>query len=148
MTIKIKNASVINNAHGIHTNGNSKPVFCKTTGEFFASLSDAAHSVKGSVGTMSCALKHRNGVYKGMKWCYVSDIEAHIDDIATDIRDKNAMLADYDAMKAKWEQIERAKDECNRHKENVAELERKIEDELALLRAAEDHLNALIYGND
>ena len=55
MTITIKNIATIH-AEGTRNHGNCKEVFCKTTGKFYASLSDAAHSVDGSVGTMSCAM--------------------------------------------------------------------------------------------
>lgn len=127
MTITIKNRAIIN-AEGTHSNGHCKEVFCKTTGKFYTSLSDAAHSVKGSVGTMSCAMKHKNGVYKGMKWCYVADIEAHLDDIATDIRENLEKVMAYDALMAKREAIKREEEIRDKHEANIENLRKQIDE--------------------
>lgn len=126
MTITIKNRAIIN-AEGTHSNGHCKEVFCKTTGKFYTSLSDAAHSVKGSVGTMSCAMKHRHGVYKGMKWCYVSDIEAHLDDIATDIRANLEKTIAYDALMARKEEIRNEEAILAKHDEAITSLRQQID---------------------
>lgn len=146
MTI-VKNAVAIN-AKGIHTNGNSKPIFCITTGELFASLSDAVHSRKGSIGTMSCAMKHRNGIYKGEKWCYVVDIEAHLDEIATDIRTSIEKTLAYDAMMAKKEEIKkeeviRAEHETNIEnlRKQIDELQNKLLTEIILASEATERIN-------
>ncbi len=149
MTITIKNTAIIN-AEGIHTHGNRKEVFCKTTGKFYTSLSDAAHSVKGSVGTMSCAMKHRNGVYKGMKWCYVSDIEAHLDDIATDIRENLEKVMAYDALMAKKEEIKKEEANLAKHNEAIESLRWQIDainslllHEIELASEATERINTL-----
>lgn len=149
MTITIKNIATIN-AEGTHNHGNCKEVFCKTTGKFYASLSDAAHSVKGSVGTMSCAMKHRNGVYKGMKWCYVSDIDAHIDDIAADIRSGLEERAAYHAIMAKKEEIKQEEAKLAKHEANIAEFRKQIDElhnkmmqEVLLASESEGKISAL-----
>ena len=149
MTITIKNRAIIN-AEGIHTNGNCKEVFCKTTGKFYTSLSDAAHSVKGSVGTMSCAMKHRNGVYKGMKWCYVSDIEANLDDIATDIRENLEKVMAYNELMAKKEAIKREEEIRDKHETNMENLRKQIDElqnelltEMFIVSEANERINTM-----
>jgi hypothetical protein len=149
MTITIKNRAIIN-AEGTHSNGHCKEVFCKTTGKFYTSLSDAAHSVKGSVGTMSCAMKHRHGVYKGMKWCYVSDIEAHLDDIATDIRENLEKVMAYNALMAKKEEIKKEEVILAEHEAKMVDLRQQIDalqnellHEMVLVTESEDKINTL-----
>lgn len=149
MTITIKNRAIIN-AEGTHINGHCKEVFCKTTGKFYTSLSDAAHSVNGSVGTMSCAMKHKNGVYKGMKWCYVADIEAHLDDIATDIRANIEKVFAYDALMAKKEKIKKEQAIIAEHEANIVDIRQQIDElqnallhETVLKAEAEERVNAL-----
>lgn len=149
MTINIKNTRTIN-AEGTHINGNSKEVFCKTTGKFYASLSDAAHSVKGSVGSMSVALKHRNGAYKGMKWCYVSDIHDHLGDLATDIRANIEKAMAYDALMARKEEIQKEQAIIAEHEAKMADIRQQIDElqsellhETVLVAEAEERVNAL-----
>lgn len=149
MTITIKNRAIIN-AEGTHSNGHCKEVFCKTTGKFYTSLSDAAHSVNGSVGTMSCAMKHKNGVYKGKKWCYVSDIEAHLDDIATDIRANIEKVLAYDALMTKKEEIKREEAILAEHEAKMEDICRKINElqnellhEDRVVSEAKERINAL-----
>ena len=125
--INIQNASTIK-VHGTHIHGNSKEVFCITTATFFASLKDAAHSVKGSIGTMSCAMKHRNGVYKGMKWCYVSEIYEHLDEIATDIRANIEKALAYDALMAKKEEIKKEEERKAKHEAAIEDIRKQIDE--------------------
>lgn len=149
MTITIKNRAIIN-AEGTRSNGHCKEVFCKTTGKFYTSLSDAAHSVNGSVGTMSCAMKHKNGVYKGMKWCYVADIEAHLDDIATDIRANIEKVLAYDALMAKKEEIKKEQAIVAEHEAKIADIRQQIDElqnallhETVLVAEAQERINTL-----
>lgn len=125
--INIQNASNIK-AIGTHINGNSKAVFCITTGEFFGSLSDAAHHIKASVGTMCCAMKHRKGVFKGMKWCYVSEINEHLDEIATDIRANIEKALAYDALMAQIEAIKREEAIRAEHEAKMEHIRQQIEE--------------------
>lgn len=149
MTITIKNIATIH-AEGTRNHGNCKEVFCKTTGKFYTSLSDAAHSVKGSVGTMSCAMKHRNGVYKGMKWCYVADIEAHLDDIATDIRENLEKVMVYDALMTIKEKVKKEEAIRAEHEAKIADIRQQIEElqnelmhEMVLSTEAEARISTL-----
>lgn len=149
MTITIKNRAIIN-AEGTHTNGNCKEVFCKTTGKFYTSLSDAAHAVKGSVGTMCLAMKKRNGVYKGMKWCYVADIEANLDDIATDIRENLEKVMAYDALMAKREEIKKEEAILAKYETDIGDLRKQIDElnnkllkKIYLASEATDRINTM-----
>jgi hypothetical protein len=147
--INIQNASTIK-VIGTHINGNSKAVFCITTGELFGSLSDAAHSIKASLGTMCCAMKHRNGVFKGMKWCYVSEINEHLDEIATDIRVNIEKALAYDALMAIKEEIRKEEAIQAEHEAKIADIRQQIEDlrnemlrEMVLSTECDERINAL-----
>ena len=142
--INIQKASTIK-VNGTHINGNSKAVFCITTGQFFGSLSDAAHSVKGSIGTMCCAMKHRNGVYKNMKWCYVCEIQEHLEEIATDIRANIEKAIAYDTLMAKKEEATLANHEATIEdlRKQIDELNNKLLTEIYLASEATERINTM-----
>ena len=147
MTINIQNASTVKNVKGIHTTYNNKPVMNVTTGEIFASVTDAAHSIGSSIGTMSCAL-HHNRPLKGNRYCYLARAMEHIDELASNIRATEEKLADYEAMKAKQERIKQAKKNIMQHKANIAEMQQKIAEETALMESDQAWLDAMIYEED
>ena len=66
MTITITKATNLN-AVGRHTNGNSKPVFCISTGIIYASVTDAAVNAGVSGAVMSCAVTNKIRPCKGKR---------------------------------------------------------------------------------
>lgn len=142
MTINIQNASTIKNVKGIHTTYNNKPVMCITTGEVFASVTDAAHSVDSSVGTLSCALRH-NRPLKGKKYCFVARVTEHLDELMTNVREREEKVSAYNEMIARKEKIKTAKAKLAEHKANVEELRRQLDEETERMNSAEQELRAL-----
>lgn len=76
-------------AIGVHTQANSKKVFCISTGEIFVSVSDAAIANNVSQSFMSNVIKRaiNGGTCNGKRFCFVSDILVHIDEFAKNYRD-------------------------------------------------------------
>lgn len=142
MTIKFQKASVINNVKGIHTTYNNKPVMCITTGEVFASVTDAAHSVDSSIGTLSCALRH-NRPLKGKKYCFVARVTEHLDELMESARERDEKVSAYNEMMAHKEKIKTAKSKLAEHKANVEELRRRLDEETERMNNAETELRAL-----
>lgn len=142
MTIKFQKASVINNVKGIHTTYNNKPVMCITTGEVFASVTDAAHSVDSSIGTLSCALRH-NRPLKGKKYCFVARVTEHLDELMESARERDEKVSAYNEMMAHKENIKSAKAKLAEHKANVEELRRRLDEETERMNNAEAELRAL-----
>ena len=67
---------------GIHTQRNSKEVYCITDGRTYVSVSDAAESAGVTESTMSYHLVHRTKSCGGKQWCYLRDMAEHHDRIA------------------------------------------------------------------
>lgn len=147
MTINIHDKSTIK-ATGKHYNGNCKPVFCITTGEVFASLTDVAESIGTSVNNVSCAVTGKIRTCKGKRFCLISNVTDHLDEIAETIRVREEKLAKYDAIiaeeariKAEQEAARRAEEERIRTKQRAQEKLEKCKAEynkkLAALQEAE-----------
>ena len=79
---------------GIRTHGNCKPIFCLTTGEFFASLLDACDKYNITQSNLSYHLmghsKHQT--CKGLKFCYASKVQEHYDEITQQMREKTTVI--------------------------------------------------------
>jgi DNA-binding ferritin-like protein len=95
-------------------------------------------------------MKHRNGVFKGMKWCYVSEINEHLDEIATDIRANIEKALAYDALMVIKEEIRKEEAICAEHEAKIADIRQQIEDlrnemlhEMVLATESENKINAL-----
>ena len=85
-----------------------------------------------------------------MKWCYVSDIDAHLDDIATDIRANLEKTMAYDALMARKEEIKQEEAKLAKHEANIAEFRKQIDElhnkmmqEVLLASEAEGKISAL-----
>lgn len=77
-------------SEGSRTNGNCKAVMCIDTGEVFNSASDAAEHYGIGFGNMSNACRGIQKTAKGMRFCYIKDINCHLDVIAKAINKANA----------------------------------------------------------
>ena len=74
---------------GKSCNGNTNAVLCISTGEVFTSATDAARHVGATQGHMSNACRGLKGSVKGKRYCYVKDINEHLDEVAESIRKAN-----------------------------------------------------------
>ena len=70
-------------------NGNSNAVLCVTTGDVYTSCTDAAHHAGVTQAHMSHVCRGNGYAAKGKRYCYVKDINEHLDEVATSIRKAN-----------------------------------------------------------
>lgn len=73
---------------------NAKPVLCLTTGEVFASQTDACNKYSIQASSLS---RHLNGQShylscKGLKFCFVSKTHEHYNEITQQMRDKTTVI--------------------------------------------------------
>lgn len=142
MTVYIQNASIVN-AEGTRKNRNSKPVLCITTGEVYASATDAAEVLGVTPSAMSWVLTGRTNTCKGKRFCYISKVTEHLDEITECMRIREAKAAAYDEMTARKEVLRKAKEKFEKHKSKVEALQNALEEEMLLMEEAENEWNAL-----
>ena len=146
MKIKLQSDSKVN-AVGEHFNGNAKPVYCISTGEIFASVTDAAKAIGSSTNNLSAHLTGVTSHCKGKRLCYLSKVTEHLTEIASEFRIRNEKVKAYDKMIAEQEAIRKANEELAKHKANAEKLRTQLEKEMELWKAAEAQLNALTETN-
>ncbi len=140
--IHIQNESFIK-AQGIHTSKNNKPVYCITTGEFYASVLDAAEKNGVSYAAMSWVCCGKSQKCKGKRFCFVSKITEHLEEIAECARIREAKATAYDEIYAKQEAVRKAKAKYEHYTNRVADLEQQLETERAFMLQARGELRAL-----
>lgn len=74
---------------GKSLNGNTNAVLCISTGDVFTSCTDAANHADTTVGHMSNVCRGNSQSAKGKRYCYVKDINEHLDEVAESIRKAN-----------------------------------------------------------
>jgi hypothetical protein len=74
---------------GKSCNGNTNAVLCISTGDVYTSCTDAAMNADSTVGHMSHVCRGNGSTVKGKRYCYVKDINEHLDEVATSIRKAN-----------------------------------------------------------
>lgn len=110
---------------GKSCNANTNAVLCISTGDVLTSCTDAANHADVTVGFMSNVCRGYSASAKGKKYCYVKDINEHLDEVAESIRKANM----YDEFMTKEE----------KRKELVANVEhwesvtKRIDDEISML---------------
>lgn len=140
MTINIKRAVNVT-AVGIHTNGNSKPVFCITDGSVYASVTDAGEKNGTHPVNISNVCTGKFKTSNGKRYCFVSDVMEHLDEIAENINARNAKIEAYDAIIAEQNAKKEAQENLAKHKAKCEELRAKLEKEMELLQKAEELCN-------
>ena len=141
-TITIHHKSEIN-AEGKHTNGNSKPVFCITTGTVYASVLDAAEHAGVGSGTMSRAItdNKKGAKCQGKRYCFVADVMDHFEEISQCSRAREEKVRAWDEITGKEEakrkaieKVEQLKASCKKLGERLArETERLADAEREML---------------
>ena len=74
---------------GKSCNGNTNAVLCITTGDVLTSCTDAANHADVTPGHMSNVCRGNSHSAKGKRYCYVKDINEHLDEVAESIRKAN-----------------------------------------------------------
>lgn len=91
-------------AQGKRCNGNTNAVLCISTGQVFTSCSDAAEQNDVHIANMSNVCRGVQKTAKGKKFCYVKDINEHLDEVAESIRKAN-MYDEFMTRKEKHQQL-------------------------------------------
>lgn len=86
-------------AKGKRCNGNTNAVLCISTGQVFTSCADAAEQAGTGQANMSRACRTIGAKANGKSFCYVKDINEHLDEVAESIRKANM----YDELMTKRE---------------------------------------------
>ena len=134
-TINIQNASQVI-VEGTRTRRNCKAVYCITTGEMFASVSDAAEANGVYQSNLSWHLAGKAKTCNGKKFCFVNEINEHLNEIVQ----RNKMIAH---KVSKYDALCEAEERVTKHKERCEELRNALEAEMALFADAEQELNEL-----
>lgn len=120
-------------AKGEHTNGNSIPVVCVTTGEVYTSIIDAANGADTHVNYMSKRLREEDmPIIKGNRYCYLSRLMESANMVLTCLRDTNKEVelrkADEDDAR-KWREYEAEQERIRKEEEARIKAERKAKEE-------------------
>lgn len=134
-------------AHGKHINGNSKPVFCITTGEVFASVIDAAEKAGVCAGTMSYAITHspEGATCKGNRYCFISNVMTYLNEISQCINERETKANAWDAMMAEERAAREAEEARQKEMTTVEALIAKLEAKAEKLRADQNNNAKLLY---
>ena len=136
----MKNITITNHSEaqalGYRNNGNCKPVFCITTGEIYASATDAAEKLGVSLTVVAHAASGRIKTCKGKRYCYIQHIMQHLEEIAKNTQIREEKVAAYDKIVGK----EKRKQELGARKAKLAAMKAKLEKEAALIAAEEAEL--------
>lgn len=137
----MKNVTITQNATvkaiGKVRNGNSKPVFCITTGMPYTSATDAAKEMGVSLAVLCLAASGKLRTCKKMRWCYLKDVMQHFDEIAENIRIREEKVVAYDKIVGK----EKRKKELAEREAKYAAMQAKLEKEAEAIAAEKAALN-------
>lgn len=97
MTINVNNASTISNVKGTRTHHSCKPVINKTTGVVYASATDAAEALGGSIYSVSMCCLGKIPHYKGNRLEYVKHASENVDSLTAEIRALHAKITEMEA---------------------------------------------------
>ena len=131
----MKNITITKQAHaqaiGHRSNGNCKPVFCITTGEIYASATDASEKLGVSLAVVTHAASGRLKTCKGKRYCYVQHIMQYLEEIAENTRVREEKVAAYDKIVGK----EKRKQELAEREAKFNAMKVKLEKEAAAIAA-------------
>ena len=103
-------------------NGNTNAVMCISTGEIFTSCTDAANANNVTVGHMSTVCRGKGRSAKGKQYCYIKDIDMHLDEISDAISKKNA----YQELLAKENRRKQLRNMIADYKGDINRLEQEL----------------------
>lgn len=124
-------------AIGKMRNGNSKPVFCITTGEIYTSAIDAANELGVSQSVLCLAASGKLKTCKGKRYCYVKDILANLNEICENARAREEKVTAYDKIVGNQQR----KQALVERKAKLAAMQAKMEKEAMLIAQEEAELS-------
>ena len=125
MTVKIQNASEIKNAKGEVRNKNAKPVICLDTGEVFASATDAAEANGVTIYSISTNCLGKTMSSNGKRFCYIKDVNEHLDELTTVLRSLSDKANKYDELVVQLKNTEPVTKAIKVHEEPVVKATEK-----------------------
>lgn len=128
---------------GKRTNGNCNAVLCIDTGEILSSCSDAAEKYGTTPSSMSKACRNKGSRTAGKRFCYVKDINEHIDSIANAINKANAydiLVARDAARKELIATVDQKREAVDIIEYKLCELQKELEEAKRNLVSAEHDL--------
>lgn len=110
--INITTKSIIE-AHGVHTNGNAKAIFCVEKGKAYTSMTDAAEALGCSIDSISNVIRGKQKTAKGYHVMLLSKANESLPMMAEQLSEMDvlrAKAAAYDKMMAEQERIRKAEE--------------------------------------
>lgn len=110
--INITSKSIIE-AHGIHTNGNAKAVFCVEKGKAYTSMTDAAMDLNCTIDAVSNVIRGKQKTCKGYHVVLLSKASESLPMMAEQLSEMDvlrAKAAAYDKMMVEQERIRKAEE--------------------------------------
>ena len=120
-------------------NGNTNAVMCISTGEIFTSCTDAANANNVTVGHMSTVCRGKGRSAKGKQYCYIKDIDMHLDEISDAISKKNA----YQELLAKENRRKQLRNMIADYKGDISRLEIELNSIRSKMESARAELENL-----
>lgn len=137
----MKNITITKQANaqaiGHRSNGNCKPVFCITTGEIYASATDASEKLGVSLTVLAHAASGRLKTCKGRRYCYVQHIMQHLEEIAENTRIREEKVSAYDKIVG----TEKRKQALGARKAKFAAMKAKLDKEAMWIAQEEAAIN-------
>ena len=140
--ITLTNEATIN-ASGTKRTKAAKPVFCISTGEVYASATDAAEANGVSVYAISTCCLGKVKTSCGKRWCYIKDIESFLEEIATNMQTREVKIKAYDEMMYHQNAIEAATEEVEKCRARYDKLQQRLAKEFDALTLAQAKLEEL-----
>ena len=128
------------NPKGKRNNGNTEPVFCISDGSIYTSCTDAAEQNNVTQGTMSEVCRGLKNYAKGKRYCYIKDINKHVNEIGDAIVQSTIDKAKYAELIEMETKRNVIKVQISTLKANIDFLEGKLAESKANLRQAEENL--------
>jgi predicted regulator of amino acid metabolism with ACT domain len=119
MTINIQKCSNVT-VIGHHDNGNCKAVYNITTGDVYASITDAAEILGVTKGSVSQCVLGITNTCKGMRLCYLSKMAEHLEEITEQNRVRYAESKAYKEQTHHFSIIRKVKELIAKHKGKIA----------------------------
>lgn len=142
MTINVNNSSTITEVLGNRTHHSCKPVINKTTGEVYASATDAAEALGITVKYVSMCCHGKLNSCKGNRLSYLSHTSENVDELTAQIRILNAKIAELEedaaVGRAIREEQEAARKADEERQNAIAKAEAKLERRRRIVAAAEE----------
>ena len=107
---------------GSCANGNTNAVLCITDGSIYTSCTDAANANDVTIGHMSTVCRGKGRSAKGKQYCYIKDIDMHLDEISDAISKKNA----YQILLAKENKRKQLRNMIADYKGDISRLESEL----------------------